>query len=243
LLPVIGIVQVGSQAYADRYSYLPHIGLFIMIAFGLPCVSNTAVRALCWIGGIAAVAACAIATRAELPHWSGSQTLYERAIAVTTNNWLAHLNLGNEMLRQNNAAESRRQFESALRVRPLMVEAHYGLGKAYAQLGLMNEAAQSWQEAERLQPDYAAPRYSRALALLSQGQFEQAMSLLDEALRLEPEMADAHLLKGIVLLDQGRTEKALVHLQAATRFAPDNAAAAEELRKALELRGRTRDPG
>jgi Tfp pilus assembly protein PilF len=237
LLPVIGIVQVGSQAYADRYSYLPHIGLFIMIAFGLPCVSNTAVRALYWIGGIAAVAACAIATRAELPHWSGSWTLYERAIAVTTNNWLAHLNLGNEMLRQNNAAEARRQFESALRVRPLMAEAHYGLGQAYAQLGLMNEAAQSWREAERLQPDYAAPRYSRALALLSQGQFEQAMSLLDEALRLDPEMADAHLLKGIVLMDQGRTEEALIHLQAATRFAPDNETAAEELRKASEVRG------
>jgi Flp pilus assembly protein TadD len=72
---------------------------------------------------------------------------------------------------------------------------------------------------------------------LSQGQFEQAMSLLDEALRLDPEMADAHLLKGIVLMDQGRTEEALIHLQAATRFAPDNETAAEELRKASEVRG------
>lgn len=232
LTPVIGIVQVGSQAYADRYSYLPHVGLFMMIAFGVPCVSNAAGRAVFWAIGIAAIVACALITRLELRYWKDSRTLFERAIAVTQNNWLAHLNLGNELLRRKDVNEAQKQYALAVGIRPQMAEAHYGLGQALAQLGRMDEAMQAWSQAQLLKPDYAEPRYSRALALLGQGQFDQAMPLLEEALRLDPELADAHLLKGIVLVDQGRIDEGVAHLETAARLAPDNEAAANELRNA-----------
>jgi len=172
LVPVIGLVQVGEQAVADRYSYLPSLGVLIFVVWGageLAQGRRYELPALC-VAAIAAIAACSCLTREQLGHWKNTESLFRHTIAVTRNNSMAHDNLGVALLKQGRVDEAMSEFHRALRLRPTDARAHYNLGIALFRKGQIVEATHQYREALRLKPGYAEVYFNLGNALEDQRQ-------------------------------------------------------------------------
>ena len=169
LLPVVGFVQIGLQAWADRYLYVPLIGLAIVLAWGLADLPRAAPRFLTPLiagGGAVLVAACAVLTWRQAGYWRDDVALYERALAVTSDNFLAHNNLGLALMAGGGAerAAASRHFDEALRLRPAYPEAHNNLGGVLYLEGRRSEAIAQFTEALRLRPDFTEARNNLRVA-------------------------------------------------------------------------------
>jgi len=240
LVPVIGLVQVGGQSMADRYTYVSLIGLFIIVAWGLPDLL-TSWRypriALPAAAGLAVVA-CAITARAQVRHWNDSVALWSHAIEVTTDNDRAHTALGSLLVERGAANAAIAHFSEALRINPDFAEAHNKLGAALADQGKISEAVQQYSEALRIKPTFLEAHNNLANALAGQGKVNEAIAHYSEALRIRPNYADAHNGLGAVLADQGRVEEAMAHYREALRADPAYANAHNNLGVALAGAGR-----
>jgi tetratricopeptide (TPR) repeat protein len=187
LVPVIGVVQAGEQSMADRYSYVPLIGLFMIIAFGASDLTKgwryrTPALALSSGGAIVAFAAI---SWLQVGYWKDSATLFQHAIEVTSNNWVAYHNLGVEQARQGKDDDAIASLRESLRINPLYEKAHYNLGTILAKHGRLGDAIQHLGEAVRIQPDYAKAHYNLGVALLQSGKPEEALIHLKESHRLD----------------------------------------------------------
>ena len=235
LAPVIGLVQVGGQAMADRYTYIPSLGLLILTIWGAYELTR------CWrhqviglsVAGLAAIILCCAATRQQLGYWQDSETLFRHTLEVTENNALAHNNLGLALLDKGQTGDAISQFQEALRLKPDYTDAHYNLGTALLQKGQTDEAMSEFQEAIRLKPDYAHAHINLGVALLNQGRADEANRHFQEAIRLNPDFADANYNLGVALLNKGQTDGAISQFQAAIRLKPDFAEAHINLGVAL----------
>jgi Flp pilus assembly protein TadD len=197
LLPVAGLIQVGSQAYADRYAYVPLIGIFIVIAWS--AVRLTASRPPVWrrvlaAFGVASIAALSFVTRAQLPYWHDSVSLFQRAIAVVPDNALAHNNLGMALVEQQRIAEALGHFQAAVTFAPGDTDARSNVGNALRALGRPAEAVVAYEQALAQAPSDASIHYNLATALIDIGRVDEAVAHLREAVRLDPEYAKARSL-------------------------------------------------
>lgn len=239
LVPVIGLVQVGGQAMADRYSYLPSVGLFILLIWGAYQLT------LRWryqgmvlsVAGSAALALCLGLTRHQLGYWSDSATLFRHALAVTENNYLAHLNLGVALKGQGQTDMAISQFQETIRLKPNYADAHLNLGAALDQQGQLDKAIGQYLEAIRLNPNDAEAYYDLGIALDQKGQPYDAIAQFKEAIRLKPDYPDAHNNLGAALAKQGQLDKAIDQYLEAIRLKPDYAEAHYNLGVAFETRG------
>jgi tetratricopeptide (TPR) repeat protein len=222
LVPVIGLVQVGSQPMADRYTYIPLIGLFIAGAWALPD------RALA-PAAVLAVAGCAVAARAQVGHWRNSAALWEHAVAVTHDNHRAETNLGHALAKQGRTGEAIPHYLEALRIAPDFAEAHNDLGHALAEQGRTSEAIAHYSEAVRLLPGYVEARNNLAVALSGEGRNDEAIRQFSEALRLDPALAVSHNNLGAALAKQGNFPEALREFSEAVRIDPDYADATRNM--------------
>jgi protein O-mannosyl-transferase len=217
LLPVIGLVQVGAQAHADRYMYLPMIGLSIAIVWGLTDWfkgkgwSQTALAA----GTAAVCATWAIVTFINLDDWRDSIALFERAIEVTDRNAIAYNNLGSALWDQGRLPEALPQFEMAVRIQPQAPEKQDNLGSALTAAGRFEEAQVHLERALQLSPDFAKAHVDLALAFTRQGKIGDATAHYLTALRLQPDNPEAHYGIAGILAQQGRMQEALPHFQKA----------------------------
>ncbi len=155
LLPVLGIVQVGIQAVADRYTYVPLTGPFLAAAWGMRDLARRWRLRPAMLAPAAGAVLCllAFATWRQLPYWRDTVTLFERALSVTSGNWLAHLNLGAAYEKRGQLDEAVGQYHRALAIAPGVGDIHYNLGVALARQGKLTEAADRFREALRLNPD------------------------------------------------------------------------------------------
>lgn len=237
LLPVIGLVQVGQQSMADRYTYIPLIGIFIIIAWGLAgLVARWGWGT--WAGKVAGAIllwACAVRTADQLQHWRNSETLFRHALAVTDRNFIAHNNLGYYLFNHGQTAEAEKQYRVALNIRPNYADALNNLGHALAQANRFEEAMGCYEAALRADPAHAEARNNLGLALDAAGKPAEAMEQYREVLKRDPENADAHSNLGIALAREGRSDEAIVHLRAAVRSKPRDAIAHNNLGGALML--------
>jgi hypothetical protein len=187
LLPVIGLVQVGLQAMADRYTYLPLVGLFIAAVWGVSdLLAQRAFgrRALVPLA-LATSAACLVLTRIQVGYWRDDVPLYEHALAVTSDNYLAHNNLALELVNENRLVEAREHFVEALRIQPGYPDARNNLAGVLIRQGRIEEAIAQLRTAVENSPGYA-PGHRNLAALLQQaGRKEEAATHYREALRLE----------------------------------------------------------
>ena len=221
LVPVIGIVQPGQIPLTDRYTYLPHIGLIIAVAWGIPDLLPASLRRPRWMGSAAAVVllACAAASIAQARHWKDSVTLFEHAVRVTPDNFVAHYNLANALAAQGRAAEAIAHYDRAKSIRP--GPAHNTLGSLLAAQGRLDEAIVHFREAVRAEPKYADAHNNLGVLLARQGNAAEARREYEEALRYRPRHADALLNLGRLDAAEGRLDPALARLGAALEANPE----------------------
>lgn len=214
LVPVIGLVQVGGQAYADRYTYLPSIGLFLIVAWALP-----ARRAVAGVA-VAVMLVLAVGTRLQIRHWVDSETLFQHAIAVTERNYLAHLNLAQILAEKGDRIESMKHFRAALEIRPGMWQNHASLGNTLRRWGRPAESLPYLRNAVKLRPRDGKMHHSLAMALEELGRTDEAVAELRKAVELSPRLTDAQFGLGLLLQKRGDEAGALRHYQAALEINP-----------------------
>ncbi len=224
LVPVVGLVQVGQQSIADRYTYIPLIGIFIMIVWALAQVPLRWPAARPWLaaGSAAVLVACAIGTWRQLALWRDSRTLFEHALAVTTDNAVAHNNLGVLLLNDGNIKDAEPHFVEAIRIHPAFSDALANLGLCRAHQGRDDEAIDLF---ERSLKDRQIPvaHYNLANLLMKQNKLTEAEEHYKAAVSLKPDLGDAWNNLGVLHGKEGRTEEAAKDYAMALKFKPDNA--------------------
>ncbi len=224
LAPVSGVlVQIGAHGRADRYAYVPLVGLFLMLAWSTAAVAARGhCRAVAAVLAVAALVACAVTSWTQSLYWRDSLTLWEHALQVTEGNYVACYGVGNCLLRQGQEGKSLGYFTEALRLRRDYAPAHSAIGTTLARRGKPAEALPHLQEAVRLDPNIPHVHYSLGLTLLSLGRLNEAIAALRAAVQVDPSDVAAHAVLGRVLLRQGRPEEALEPLTLAARLEPQN---------------------
>ena len=247
LIPVIGLVQVGLQARADRYTYLPLIGPFIAITWGAADlagrVGDLRVRKAL-MGSVGCVVAVALIFTAhvEAGYWHDSIALYQRALAVTQDNATAHNDLGLALLERGDLDGTILHCKEALRLDPNHPEAPNHLATALSRKGQLAEAIAVYREAIRRRPGDVTFHSNLGTVFAEQGDFPSAGAEFHEALRLDPNSASAHYNMGVLLARERRFEAAVVELAAAQRLDPLDAQIRQSLQQARELASRAPKP-
>jgi tetratricopeptide (TPR) repeat protein len=221
LVPVIGLVQAGQQARADRYMYLPMIGLSIALVWGAaellrarPQVQMAAAAVVC--AGYAAVAFV------QVGYWEDGATLFQRAVDVTGDNYVARFNLAHELRDKGDETGAIRQLEEAVRIRPGSALAHDELGQLLGKQGRIDDALAQLRAAETSLPDDGALHYRIGLLLAAADHPDQAATEFSLAVRLDPANFDAHRNLGIALAMLDRLPEAVAELETAVRLKPDD---------------------
>jgi tetratricopeptide (TPR) repeat protein len=242
LVPVIGLVQVGGQSMADRYTYIPLIGIFIVIAWGVPDLAarlSRASMAIPALGVSAAVVVLALSacSSRQAGYWKDSLTLWDHAIRVTQNNASAQNHMGLALDKEGRLDEAVVHYSEALRIKPDFAEGHYNLGLALGKQGRLDEAAAQYSEALRIKPDYALAHNNLGLTLASQGRLDEAVAQYYEALRIEPDCAEAHCNLGMAFGTRGKLREAIGQFSEALRINPNCVEAHNNLGVALSSQG------
>lgn len=243
LVPVIGLVQVGAQAMADRYSYIPLVGLFILITWGLhESMQHERYRAvLLSLATLASVLLCIVLTRTQIGYWQNSGTLFRHAVSVTKNNYIAYLHLGNFLARQNSPKEAMEAYRRAIQIYPGYLEAHLNLGVLLRLEDRSDEAIKQFEEVIQLNPGNIEAHSQSGLAWLKKGGFIEAIDQFQECLKLNPADAEAHDNLGVALGKEGHLDDAISQFEEAIRLKPDDAKAHGNLGILLATNGRRKE--
>jgi tetratricopeptide (TPR) repeat protein len=262
LVPVIGLIEAGEQARADRYTYLPQIGLYILITWGISdlvaliMTHKSGSRSVTsepqpttrgsrearadgpqgrgykpFCAAIAAAIIVALSWRAfvQTSYWKNSEMLWNRTLAVTTDNDMAHNSLGDLFLRRGELDSAISHFEIALEIRSRNAAAHYNfggalienkLGSALARKGRLSEAIGHYEKAVKLRPDYGDPYFNLGSALFQQGRTDEAIAQWQKALATQPNDAGFHTALGTAFLKKGLQKDAIAEYEHATRIFP-----------------------
>jgi tetratricopeptide (TPR) repeat protein len=225
LVPVIGLIQVGNQSMADRYTYIPSIGLFVMIVWGLAEFAGTLRLAFLIPAGISALVlvACAACTRSQLLYWQNTETLFRRALAVTENNFVAYNNLGFYYTQQGQLAKAADSYQNAIRINPNSLHAWHDYAALLANQKRYDEAIEKYQHALQINPRFVSAINNLGSVYLYQGRIEDAINHYREALKVDPDFLPAHQNLATVLSDQGRPSDAIPEFEAAMKLDPRNA--------------------
>jgi tetratricopeptide (TPR) repeat protein len=238
LVPVIGLIQVGIQSLADRYTYVPLIGLFIMLAWGLDELiphrpgRGSAVA----VGAALALAACTLLTGRQIRFWRDSEALFRHAVQVTRDNYLAYNNLGFYLSGQGRTAEAMENYRLSLKINPAYEDALNNLGYALAGQKKYAEAIPLYEAALRIRPNHAEVHNNLGNALSETGKIDDAIKHYLIVLQQKPDHADAHNNLGIALAMQGKLDEAIAHFHEAIRCKPGYASAHSNLGNALAVR-------
>jgi tetratricopeptide (TPR) repeat protein len=239
LAPVIGIVQVGAQARADRYTYLPQIGLYLLLTWAAAdlCAGWRHRRVVLGGGSTIILMALIFCARAQTAYWRNSESLWTHTLACTSDNFIGHNNLGIALLKTGNVDEAMVHYQMALEINPDFAEAHNNLGNFLFQKGSVDEAIVHYQKALEINPDYAEAHYNLGYALLKMGNVDEAIAHLQKALQINPDYAEAHNNLGYALIQKGRVDEATAHFQKALQINPDYADAHNNLGNILLEKG------
>jgi Flp pilus assembly protein TadD len=231
LVPVIGLVQVGDQAMADRYTYIPLIGVFLAATWGAFEFAEKRPfgRAALKVVVPAVVLSLAAAAWNQAGYWRDNVALYSHALAVTGKNWKIWINLGLAYVELGRNEEGIASYREALRIKPDQAGTWNNIGLVYHKLGMFEEGIASYREALRINPDYADAWYNLGIGFEKLGRYQQAIEAYREAIRLTPDFADAWNNLGGVYVNLGLKRQAAVFFQNALRARPDHPFAAGNL--------------
>lgn len=210
LIPVIGLVQVGAQSRADRYTYIPTLGLLIALVWTAADFPRTVVQQRLAVAFAAVILiACAITSARQLGYWHDSVSLWERTIAVTAPNAKAHASLAGVLAEQERWADAARHYEQALAINPRYEDVRYNLGTAYLQLGELDQAVDNLSEYIAHHPRAGAACFNLGVALMRQGEWARARACFEKCLAVDAASWRAHHCLGTVCEWQGDLEEAV----------------------------------
>jgi tetratricopeptide (TPR) repeat protein len=247
LVPVIGLVQVGSQAMADRYTYIPLIGLFVMMVWGIPeyLAGWRYRRVVLPASATLVMVLLMILTRIQLQYWNDSLSLYKHSLDVTANNYLGHIGYGIALSKQGKEDEAIAHFNKALKIKirpgqlhPLFTDIHYNLGNALVRQGKYDEAIDHFAKVLMVKPDFAKAYNSWGVALSRQGKYQEAIEHYKDALKIKKDYAEAHNNMGVALFRLGEIQEAMTHYKNALRIMHSYADAHYNIGNLLAFQGK-----
>ncbi|HEY5999096.1 MAG TPA: tetratricopeptide repeat protein [bacterium] len=242
LTPVIGLIQVGAQARADRYTYLPSIGLSLAVVWiAAPAARRLRRPALATAAALALLLALGTASWLQAAYWRDEVALYRRALAVTERNWMAENNLGWALQEQGDLDAAMGHYRNALETRPHFDAPHFNLGRAYARLGRNEEALEEFDLALQIRPDFGEDEMVMADLLSTLGRKQEAIAHYRNALRSLPEVSVLHMNLGNALSDVGAYDEALAQYAEAIRLEPNDALAWANRGLTLQQMGRAEE--
>ena len=237
LVPVTGLIQVGSHSMADRYTYLPLIGIFVMMVWGgadiamrLKLGKHTAA-----LFGMASLILLMSAAHFQVQTWRDSKTLYGHALEATDKNYLAYSNLAAVYIDEGKIGLAQKNLQEAIKIKPHYPPAHYNLGVCLYEQGRLDEAVPHFEEAVLWNPSGANALFALGDTLLRKGDYRGAASRYREALSLMPHNADAHNNLGIALMGLGRSREAAFHFREALLYDPAQKSAKANLDKISKI--------
>jgi protein O-mannosyl-transferase len=223
LSPVLGLIQVGAHAHADRYAYIPLIGIFLLLTWGACDLTRRWLHrsAVLSVVGVTVLLFCTVLTTRQLAYWRDSAALFQRALQVTRNNCVAYYCLGLHISDEGRSDEAIADYRLALQINPAYGEAHNNLGVELASRGAIDAAMKCFREAIRTNPRLASAYSNLGMALASQGKEREALQQYQESLRLNSDDARVHSNLANLLARQGRAEEAIAHHREALRLDPN----------------------
>ena len=225
LIPVIGIVQVGSQAMSDRYTYITLIGLFVIISWGTKDLLSKWLHRKIWLCTLAAIIlpVLIVLTWKQVQYWENSNTLFKHTLKHTSNNFLIHNNQGIVLREQGRTEEAIKHYLQAMRSNPDYALAHYNLSNAYAEQGKDKKVIEACKQAIRIKPDYADAHYNLGVAYGGSGKYKEAIEAFKQVIRIDPDYLQAHYNLGGVFAGLGKYRDAIEAFQQVIRIDPDYA--------------------
>jgi len=224
LVPVIGLVQVGDQAMADRYTYIPLIGIFIAVVFTVAEWTNgfRSLKIVRATAGVLVLSACLALTENQLRYWHDSESLFSHAIAVTKDNAAAHLNLGAALEEENQPEAALGEYQKALQLDSSRHEIYNNIGKLLNDEGKPEAALGYCREAVRLNSNSPLSHNNLGIVLTELGHFDEALGEFSAAAQLDAYYAPPRFQMGKILLQQGRDVEAMPLFREALQIEPDN---------------------
>jgi tetratricopeptide (TPR) repeat protein len=244
LVPMLGLIQVGKAAMADRYTYVSLIGPFIILAWGAPQLLPRLVPASPRLRvslSLCVIAALVVCTWGQLRYWRNGMTIFSHALAVTTRNDMAHIQVGNNLLHQGKAAEAIHHFMKAIEINPYSDRAHNNLGNAYAKQGNVSQAIAEYKAALDLKPRNAVAHFNLAILLAKERRLDEAVQHYTKALQIQPDYPEALVNLAYLLEREGKNDEALENYAEAVRLVPNGAEARYRYGIALAKAGRLDD--
>ena len=192
LVPVVGLAQVGTQAMADRFTYLPQIGLCLALAWGAADLCGTwRCRSVCSLAAALVLALLTVGAWRQTCFWRDSETLWSHTLACTSRNYVAHYDLGNVLAARRRFDAAIPHYRAALEIKPDDAETRNNLGAALQSQGKIDEAMAQYRQALQIKPDYARVRYNLGKLLAGRGQFKEAIAHFEQMLKLQPDHVEA----------------------------------------------------
>ena len=231
LVPVIGFVQVGAQSMADRYFYIPGIGLFIVLVWGAAewCAARPHGKFMLSLVGGSALAGCLLATSTQLTYWQNSASLFLHALNVTQNNYVAANALGKVFERAGDTARARVLYEEAVRIEPRYTVSQFNLGLCLIGFGLKDQAFEHLVAAAHLDPGNPDAQYNLGVFFAQNNRWPDAAGCFEATLRLRPEFAPAHVRLAETFVKQEKFADAAAQFREALRLQPVGTATRQEL--------------
>jgi protein O-mannosyl-transferase len=223
IIPVIGIIQIGRHLVADRYHYLPSIGIAVVLAWGIPSLikSEEARKKILFPAGIAVLAVLAVLTWRQCGYWKNSIELWNHALQVTENNDYAHNNLGTALSDEGKIEEAIDHYNKAIALTPDDADFNNNRGNAYARTGKYQLAIADLNKAISLNPEYMKAYINRGNAYAGDGQYPLAIEDYNQAIRLKPDSADAYYNRGSTYSEAGQYQRAIEDFSETLRLNPD----------------------
>jgi len=222
LVPVIGLVQAGSQAMADRYTYVPLIGLFIIVAWGVPDILGKwrYKKKILAVSSVIVLSVFMICTWFQVGKWRNSMTLFQNAVDVTENNYVAYEKLGEALAEQGKMDSAIKHYSEALRIRPDFMSTYLNMGVALREQGNYDAAIRHFLKALRINPDNAIAHNNLGVVFARKGNAKEAVSQFSEAIRIDPDYAGAYYNLGKIFANQGKIEDAIRYYRKTLQINP-----------------------
>jgi len=244
LVPVIGLVQVGDQAMADRYTYIPLIGIFILIAWGgAEILKNRRYKAfVCAAASAVIFPILMVLTWVQISYWSDGITLFRHAAGIFENSWVLHNNLGAALHRKGNSAAAIQQFKITLDLSPGNADAHYNLGVLFGNQGKPVQAVAHYRKTLQMKPDHLEALNNLGGELIVRGgDAAEGIKYCQRALEIDPEHANAHSNIAVALTAAGKVDEAIEHYRQALGLMPGNVKLQHALGNLLVQKGRLQE--